>query len=89
MADPTRVTCTANTWKKVASNVTSGQVGKLNKRPNLYLQTYRMSGNAAPTSGTEGIPVFVNSDSEEISAAAGIDIYIMAVGNDGEVRVDV
>jgi hypothetical protein len=89
MADPARITCNADEWTIVATNVTSGQVNRLNKKPNLYLQTYRMTGNAAPTDITEGVPVFVDSESEEIASAAGIDVYIMAVGQDGEIRIDV
>jgi hypothetical protein len=88
MANPERVNCIADIWTKVATNVTSGQVNKLDKKPGLYLQTYRMTGGAAPTNQNEGVPIFINSVSEEIAAASGIDVYIMAVGNSGVVRVD-
>lgn len=89
MANPLPVDCPVDTWTKVATNVTSGQVNKLNKKPNLYLQTYRMTGNPAPTDQGEGVPIFVESGDNIISSAAGIDVYIMAVGQDGEIRIDV
>lgn len=89
MANPVIKNCNANEWTKVATNVTIGQINRLDKKPNLYLQTYRMAGADAPTEQTEGVPLFVQSDSEEISSSAGIDVYIMAVGDNGEVRVDV
>lgn len=89
MADPARITCPADEWTKVATNVTSGQVNRLNKKPNLYLQTYRMTGNEAPIDKGEGIPIFVEPNDNRIESAAGIDVYIMAVGQDGEIRIDV
>lgn len=89
MANPILVDCSQGEWTKVATNVTTGQVHRINKKPSMYLQTYRMTGNDSPTARTEGIPLFINSESEEISAAAGIDVYVMAIGNDGQVRVDV
>ena len=88
MANPVIVDCPEGEWTSVATNVTTGQIKKIGKKPNLYLETYRMTGNAAPTSQTEGAPAFQISDSEQISATAGIDVYIMAVGADGRVRVD-
>ena len=89
MANPVIISLDADTWTKVASNVTGGQVKKLDTRPNLYLETYRTSGDPAPTDLSEGVPCFVGRYSEEISASAGIDVYIMAVGQNGRVRVDV
>jgi hypothetical protein len=89
MANPVFVNCPANTWMRVASNVTTGQVWKSDKSPNLYLQTYRMTGNAAPVNQSEGVPCFHSNVFEEISSSAEIDVYIYAVGVDGRVRVDI
>lgn len=88
MANPIIVTCDENVWTKVATNVTEGQVKKIDNKPHRYLETYRMTGNAAPTDREEGIPAFMTAYSELISASAGIDVYIMAIGDNGKVRVD-
>lgn len=89
MANPVMVTCPADTWQKVAINVTAGQVKKKGKSPNIYLETYRMTNDDAPTSKDEGIPIFIGTNSEPISSSAGIDVYIMALNADGKVRVDI
>lgn len=88
MANPVFVECLADTWTKVATNVVSGQLHKASKDPERYLQTYRQTGDVAPTLESEGVPAFVNSDTEEISAGEGIDVYIYAVSNTGNVRAD-
>lgn len=89
MADPVVVTCTKDTWVKVATSVTSGQVHKLGLSPNLYFQTYRLTGGAAPTNLADAVTAFVNTDTEDIAASAGIDVYLYAKGAVGSVRVDV
>jgi hypothetical protein len=89
MADPALVSLPADTWTIVATNVTSGQIKKMDSKPNLYLETYRMTGNDGPVGISEGALMFMGGNSETISASAGIDVYVMSVGNDGTVRVDV
>jgi len=89
MADPVSVVCAQDVWTLVATNVTAGYIKRLSKRPNLYLENYRMTGAAAPTLRTEGIPIFIGKISEEIQAAAAIDVYIMAINGAGLVRVDI
>jgi hypothetical protein len=89
MANPETISLTADTWEMVARNVTSGQVKKLDTRPNMYLETYRMTGDDGPIDLSEGVPCFIGRYNEEISAAAGIDVYMMAVGHNGKVRVDI
>lgn len=89
MANPVTVKCKKGIWKLVAENVVSGQVKKSDRLPNLYLETYRTHSGAAPTKQNEGIPIFLNGNSEIISASSGIDVYIMAVDQDGRVRVDI
>jgi len=88
MADPVFVDCTADAWVPVATNVITGQIWKASNAPRLYLQTYRMTGGAAPTDQAEGVPALI-SGNDVISATAAIDVYIMAVGAAGRVRVDV
>ena len=89
MANPIQISLDADTWTLVASNVTEGRVKKLDNRPNMYLETYRMHEDAPPVDLSEGVPCFTGTYRENIEAAAGIDVYIMAVGHDGKVRVDI
>ena len=85
MADPVLVTCTKDTWVKVATNVTTGLVWKTNENPN-YLQTYVMTGNPAPSDLSKAVPI--DTWPIPISATAGIDVYIYAQGAAGEIRID-
>ena len=88
MATPVFVTCTKDTWKKVATNVQTGFVHKVSHAPNMYLQTYRDTGDAAPTLRTDGVELFAKGITEDIFAIAGIDVYVWADGDAGKVRVD-
>lgn len=88
MADPVFVDCPEDTWTLVAEKVATGLIHRKENIPH-YLQTYRDTGELAPTdNGEEGIPIFVDSITAVISAASDIDVYIMAKGRDGRVRVD-
>lgn len=87
MANPLPVICEADVWTIVAESVTAGQVKKLKNGP-MYLETYRMAGEEPPTEREEGVPIFINTYAETISAAAAIDVYIMAIASQGKVRVD-
>lgn len=75
-------------WELVATNVVSGQVHKARSISGQYLQTYVISGDDAPEERDEGVPAFIESDTEQIMASQGIDVYIWA-DNPGRVRVDV
>ena len=88
MTNPIEKICTVDTWTKVASSVTTGLLKRLNKRPTKYLETYRIAGGNAPTDGREGAEMFINSESEIIISSSAIDVYVMAIGEDGKVRVD-
>jgi len=85
MANPELIDCLVDTWTKVASNVTMGNVWKKNSLAEYY-QTYRTAGADAPTNREDGV-VF-NDLMIPISAQAGIDVYIYCHGQDGKVRVD-
>lgn len=87
MADPTIIDCPANVWTGVAIKVTTGLLHNKLRGPQ-YLQTYRDNGETAPTDQSEGVQVFVNSDTAIITAVANIDVYIMPLGKAGKVRVD-
>ena len=90
MPNPVEVNCTADTWQLVATNVTDGFIKRLSNAPNAYLETYRLTGQAAPTSRNEGSKCFIETDQLDIdSPLAGIDVYIMALGSRGRVRRDV
>ena len=89
MPNPVTVSCPENQWTLAASNVTSGSIKKLSNKPNKYLETYRLTGQAAPTDQTEGAEVFTIVNPGSISSSVAIDVYIMAVGAAGKVRRDV
>lgn len=88
MSNPVFVTCKKNVWKLVASDVVSGQIWKADRKPNVYIHTYRTHGGTAPTLKDEGMPIFIDGISENISASSGIDVYIMSIEDNGKVRVD-
>lgn len=84
MADPAVVDCPKGVWTKVATNVTTGLVHILKTDPSAYYQTYRDTGGAAPADLSDAVPF----DSPlQISASAGIDVYVQPNGEDGSVRV--
>lgn len=86
MPDPAIVAITpADTWVKVLTNVTLGQIW-IRDNSSEYLQTYRMTGNPAPTNIADAMPI--NTPSIGVSASAGIDVYIRCIRKTGEVRVD-
>ena len=86
-ADPVVVTCTANTWVKVATSVLTGMIHKLSLSPNVYRMVTRQTGGSAPTNDTGAWLAFGKDIREEISDSAAIDVYIKAVRVDGEVSV--
>lgn len=88
MAASTPITCTANTWVKVATNVTSAIIHKLSLSPNVYKQTYVNTGAAAPANDNNAILAFGDSDEYVFSDSTASDIYIKAVGVAGSVRTD-
>jgi len=88
MANPVIVDITPkDTWVKVATAVTYGEVWVINNDPN-YLHTYKLTGEAAPNDTTDR-PKAVNLDiNASIAHDALIDVYVMATGAVGQVRVD-
>lgn len=89
MANPSPpLTITENQWTKVAIGVFTGNIQRLNTNPNIYLQVYKMTGEAAPTLESEGAILFEESSSETIESDDAIDVYIWAKGNDGKIRAD-
>lgn len=86
--NPVIVVCTADTWVRVAAAVTSGVLQKVSVLPQVYWQTYRLQDNPAPVDDSDKVVLFGDSNTEIISNDAPIDVYVKAVGKDGEVRVN-
>lgn len=91
MAEPVFFNLPKDVFTKVAEGVTTGVISKKTEAPQTYLQTYRNTGNPAPDNDVElGVPMFQDLRvSEEISNSNLIDVYVMPVGANGLVRVDV
>ncbi len=53
-----------------------------------YYQTYRDTGDAAPTDLTEAVSILNKEKSIIISSSSPIDVYIYCKGEAGKVRVD-
>ena len=98
MADPQVVAISQWVWTKVATNIVTGTVHRLNTLVDYY-QTYRDTGGSvpiAPTVGTvptEAVKMFSAKAFEDIEYTTGIDVYIMGASrsessNIGSVRVD-
>lgn len=85
MADPVAVPCPADAWTKVATDVLTGVIHIRSNEPHEYLQTYRATGGAAPTSKDDAVPF---NEPLLISDSAGIDVYVQPVKKAGSVRVD-
>lgn len=86
--NPEFIAIPADSWTKVATAVTTGQIWKAQSTA-AYLQTYRLTGETAPTDRSEGMKLFSNSDSEIIDSSDPIDVYVFAIGEAGRIRADV
>lgn len=90
MANPVIVALTNNTWIKVATAVTSGNLYIANTTHRKLYITYRVTGDDAPTDLVdakiyEGKEQFIDSTEE-------IDVYVQCSsrsGLDGSIRVAV
>ena len=85
--DALAVPCPADVWTLVASNVVTGSYFRKNTSPGAYMQDVKVTGNPAPVDNSNAAPAFMNSNSEPIGSDAPIDVYIKAVGKDGEIVV--
>jgi hypothetical protein len=86
MANPVIKTIKENEWRLMATSVTAGNIWLLDESQNA-LFTYRMTGGIAPTTADEGVRF--QGQGMIISNDAPIDVYIMALNDNGKVRVDV
>ena len=80
MAEPAIHALPENTWVKVATGVTQGMVWVL-KTNAVYVHTYRLTGNPAPTDLTDSAPL--PYPGLPISSEEAIDVYLRAEGFDG------
>ena len=87
MANPAIITCTKGAWTKVATNVTIGQI---HNKATLaeYYQTYRNTGDPAPTDLTDAVKIFKKDKSILIDSSVNIDVYLWCKKFAGSVRVD-
>ena len=88
MANPVYISLQPNMWTKIATNVTQGVIYNMSNNSTI-LQTYRMTGDPAPTTANEGAVCFSNNTFAVIESAAGIDVYLYPVQHSASVRVDV
>ena len=86
MADPLAVVCLEGVWTRVALSVKDGNVALKNDHIK-YLQTYRETGEDAPSDLSDAMPV--RGDGSPIASNTAIDVYIYAQTGDGEVIVSV
>jgi len=86
MAAPVNVSCTANTWVKVATNVTSANIWRFDISGTIMLQTYVLTGAAAPSDETTAVEV--DRPGFSFQNSVGADIYIKSKVKTGAVRVD-
>jgi len=90
MANPTKIDVSKNTWTKVATNATSGIITIRQWQPSKYYQTYRVTGDPAPTGDhNEDTSVLTTGQEISISAIEAIDVYLYCYNLDGEVVVAV
>ena len=79
MANPVAVTLVVDTWTKVATNVTTGVIERkdgFNDKSLIILETYKLTGEAAPAN--DDTAVWWTSNPLTISSSAAIDVYLKA-----------
>ena len=92
MATPTFVDLPADTWTKIATNISVGQVHLVNNSANVIRSTYvQPSGGAAPTTVAEGVPAFQEGTTEQMASnsGTGMDVYLRPESVASRVRVDI
>ena len=77
MANPAWPNTAEGAWTLVAQNVTSGTIDRLKSQYKYYI-TYKLTGESAPNAAVKAKSpvIFQDSNIEEISASAAIDVYI-------------
>lgn len=93
MATPTFKDLPADTWTKIATDISVGQVHLVGTAPNVIRSTYvQPSGGAAPADDPAlGVPVFQDGTTESMASnsGTGMDVYLRPEGEASRVRVDI
>ncbi len=88
MTNPATVTLAGGAWVKVLTNVKMGQVWIKKRLSADYQQTYRDTGDPAPTDLTDAVD-FDKSGHMPVQSSVPIDVYVYNPDSeDGEARVD-
>jgi hypothetical protein len=85
MADPSVVALTKDVWTKAATNINVARFNIKISKANVVYQTYRMTGNPAPTDLSDAVPVLDNEVA--FNVANGIDVYFQPAREDSSVIV--
>jgi hypothetical protein len=83
---PKIITLKADVWELVAAGVTVGRVKKV--RHGRYIETYRDANDTPPRSEKEGVILFKNDNYADINSSSPIDVYVMSIGETGQIRLD-
>ena len=93
MGTPVFINLPADTWTKIASDVSVGQVHLVDTAANLIRSTYvQPTGTAAPADNAElGVPAFQDGTVEKMASGSGssMDVYLRPKGVASRVRVDI
>jgi len=93
MSTPTFIDLPADTWTKIATDISVGQVHLVDTAANVIRSTYvQPSGGTAPADDQAlGVPAFQNRTTERMASNSGstMDVYLRPEGAAGRVRVDV
>lgn len=84
------VTCPANQWRLISTNITFAVINRISVVPNKYLIATVNTGGTAPVGKSVGIEAFKNSKSnstEIIKHPDPVDIYIWADESQGEINI--
>lgn len=89
MGNPVLIEVPIDNWVKVAESITAGRIW-ISKMETRYYHTYRLTGQAAPVSLEEGIPIL--NPFEDFDFSKKVDIYLFCKGRGasikGKVRFD-
>jgi hypothetical protein len=88
MGEPVIKSCLAGAWTLAIENETSALIHIKDTSPEKYLHTFRTAGDPAPTPGDVSDALPIRGGSAKLSTTTSVDVYIMAVGKNGAVRID-
>lgn len=86
MANPVIINVPANEWHKIATAVQNGLIRTLNPTDNEWYQTFKLTGQSAPTDEPEVKLLF---QTDIINADVDVDIYVYHKKTPGRVRIDI